>query len=115
MMWARASWLLPAMLLLGGLAWGAAAGSEPPDYARTPVLFVHGHGLSSADWQPLIGYLVGIGYPREYLHAVDIVPNTMANVPAATSAIAPAAPAHLAQANAASQRGGYRGEPPQPP
>src|SRR5437899_12788513 len=85
------SWLLPAMPLLVGLAWGSAASSEPPDYTRTPVLFVHGHGLSSEDWRPLIEHLAGTGYPREYLHAVNIVPNTMANAQAAKSVIAPAA------------------------
>src|SRR2546428_142680 len=106
------SWLLPAMSLLVGLAWGSAAGSERPDYARTPVLFVHGHGLSSADWRPLIEHLTQIGYPREYLYGVDIVPNTMANVPAATSVIAPAADSLLARAKTAAQRAGYRGEVP---
>ena len=85
MMRAFPSWLLPAMSLLVGLAWGSAASSEPPDYTRTPVLFVHGHGLSSADWRPLIEHLTRIGYPREYMYGVDIVPNTMANVPAATA------------------------------
>ncbi len=106
------SWLLPAMSLLVGLAWGSSASSEPPDYARTPVLFVHGHGLSSADWRPLIEHLAVTGYPREYLHAVNIVPNTMANVRAATSVIAPAVDSLLAGAKAAAQRSGYRGEVP---
>src|SRR6266566_662691 len=104
------SWLLPAMPLLVGLAWGSAASSEPPDYARTPVLFVHGHGLSSADWRPLIEHLAVTGYPREYLHAVNIVPNTMANVRAATSVIAPEAEALLARAEAAARRAGYSGK-----
>ena len=112
MMRAFPSWLLPAMSLLVGLAWGSAASSEPPDYARTPVLFVHGHGLSSADWRPLIEHLTRIGYPREYMYGVDIVPNTMANVPAATAVIAPAADSLLARAKTAAQRAGYRGEVP---
>src|SRR5882724_9359405 len=112
MMRAFPSWLLPAMLLLAGLAWGSAASSEPPDYARTPVLFVHGHGLSSADWRPLIENLAVSGYPREYLHAVEIVPNTMANARAAKSVIAPAADTLLVAANAAARRAGYRGELP---
>jgi pimeloyl-ACP methyl ester carboxylesterase len=107
-----ASWFLPAMALLVGLAFRSAAGAERPDYAKTPVLFVHGHGLSSADWRPLIEHLAGAGYPREYLHAVDIVPNTMANVRAATSVIAPAADALLVRAKAAAQRAQYRGEAP---
>jgi pimeloyl-ACP methyl ester carboxylesterase len=91
------------------IATGTAARSEAPDHARTPVLFVHGHGLSSADWQPLVAHLVKVGYPREYLHAVDIVPSTMANVQAAESVLAPAATALLAQAKAAATRAGYRG------
>ena len=103
--------LLPAMLLLP-LFPGLAASSEAPDYARTPVLFVHGHGLSSADWRPLIEYLAANGYAREYLHGVDIVPNTMANVQAATSVIAPAADSLLARAKTAAQKAGYRGEVP---
>src|ERR1043166_4166547 len=81
------SWSLPGILLLVGLAQGSMASAEPPDYTRTPVLFVHGHGLSSADWQPLIEHLTGAGYPREYLQAVEIVPNTIANVRAAKSVI----------------------------
>ena len=103
--------LLPAMLLLP-LFLGLAASSEPADYARAPVLFVHGHGLSSADWRPLIEYLAANGYAREYLHGVDIVPNTMANAQAATSVIAPAVDSLLARAKTAAQRAGYRGEVP---
>ena len=102
------SWLLVALPLLACLA----AHADPPDYARTPVLFVHGHGMSSADWRPMIEYLAANGYAREYLHGVDIVPNTMANVQAATSVIAPAADSLLAGAKAAAQRAGYRGEVP---
>src|SRR6266566_1289614 len=106
------SWSLPGILLLVGLAHGSTASAEPPDYTRTPVLFVHGHGLSSADWRPLIEHLAVSGYPREYLHAVDIVPNTMANARAAKSVIAPAADTLLVAANAAARRAGYRGEVP---
>jgi len=106
------SWSLPGILLLVGLAHRSTASAEPPDYTRTPVLFVHGHGLSSADWQPLIEHLTGFGYPREYLHAVEIVPNTMANARAAKSVIAPAADTLLVAANAAARRAGYRGEVP---
>ena len=102
-------WRLPTALLLG-LACGSTASSEQPDYSRTPVLFVHGHGLSSADWRPLIAHLVATGYPREYLHGVDIVPNTMANGRAAASVIAPAVTALLSQAEAAARRAGYSWE-----
>jgi pimeloyl-ACP methyl ester carboxylesterase len=94
-----------AMALL--IATGAAAGPDAREHARTPVLFVHGHGLSSADWQPLIAHLVASGYRRDYLHAVDIVPNTMANVQAAEAVLAPAATMLLARAKAAAQQAGY--------
>jgi pimeloyl-ACP methyl ester carboxylesterase len=97
--------------LLALAAAGPAARSQTPQWARTPVLFVHGHGLSSADWKPLIAHLLTVGYPHDYLHAVDIVPNTMPNVQAAESVIAPAATALLARAKGAAQRAGYRGEP----
>lgn len=105
---------LGALSVLLGLASGcSAARSDAPDYSRTPVLFVHGHGMSPADWRPLIRHLASIGYPQEYLYAVDIVPNTMANVPAATSVIAPAAAELLVRATAAARAGGHRGELPQ--
>src|SRR2546427_4307596 len=104
------SWLLPAMPLLVGPAWGSAASPEPPDYARTPVLFVHGHGLSSADWRRLIAHLAVTGSPGECLHAVDVVRNSMANVRAATSVIAPEAETLLARAEAAARRSGYSGK-----
>ncbi len=100
-------------LQLFALACGCSeAHSNPPDYSRTPVLFVHGHGLSSADWRPLIAHLAATGYPREYLHAVDIVPNTMANVRAATTVIEPAAAQLLARARAAARSAGHKGGAP---
>jgi hypothetical protein len=84
--------------------------AQAPDYSRTPVLFVHGHGLSSGIWNDMIAYLVNDGYPREYLHAVDIVPNTMANVQAATRVLAPAVESLLANAEAAARDAGYQGQ-----
>lgn len=92
-------WAAAVALGLALSAGPAPAGTADP--ARTPVLFVHGHGLSAADWEPLIAHLVATGYPRDYLHAVDIVPATMANARAAETVIAPAAEALLARARAA--------------
>jgi pimeloyl-ACP methyl ester carboxylesterase len=103
-----------AAALTAVLLEAAGAGARPaaPDHARTPVLLVHGHGLSSADWRALVAHLVEAGYPRDYLHAVDIVPNTMANVRAAETVLAPAADALLARAQAAARQAGGRGAPP---
>jgi len=83
-----------------------------PDYSKTPVLFVHGHGMDPEGWQTLIRHLVRIGYPPPYLHAVRIAPNTMANAHAAATVIQPAAEALLARAADAARRAGYPGPGP---
>ncbi|KOR37679.1 hypothetical protein AM228_05850 [Planktothricoides sp. SR001] len=74
-----------------------------PDYSRTPVLFVHGSGLSSSTWQPMIKHLQEIGYPSAYLYAVEIQPNDGANDRAAETFIAPAVESMLAKAQAAAR------------
>ncbi len=56
----------------------------------------------------MIAHLVNTGYPPEYLHAVNIVPNTMANVQAATAVLAPAVESLLANAEAAARGAGYQ-------
>ena len=76
------------------------------DDTLTPVLFVHGHGLSSATWQPLVDYLHRHGYPEEYLSAVQITPNRMANISAAETAIAPAVDRLLTQAVELAEKNG---------
>ena len=105
--------LKPAVWLTAAAALAAAAifidenhPGTSVDYSRTPVLFVHGHGLSSDDWTSLLGYLVRQGYPPEYLSAIDIRPNQMANEPAAKNVIAPAVEALLRRANETAERHG---------
>jgi len=88
-------------------------GAAAPDHARTPVLFVHGHGLSSGTWRAMMARLTSVGYPPAYLGAVDIVPNTMSNERAAMSVIEPAAAALLVAATAAARSAGYGGKVPQ--
>lgn len=100
----------PLLAALVALLPGCSRAESPPDYGRTPVLFVHGHGLFPSDWDKMIAALVARGYPREYLHAVGIVPSRMANVKAATTVIGPAAEALLARAAAAARHAGYQGE-----
>jgi pimeloyl-ACP methyl ester carboxylesterase len=96
--------VLCATLLLGAASGRAVA--VAPDYTRAPVLFVHGHGESAGYWDDLMRYLVAQGYPRDYLYAVTIHPNTMANDRAASAVLAPAVEKLLARAHesAASQR-----------
>jgi len=61
-----------------------------PDYTKTPVFFVHGHGLNANSWATMISSLTDAGYPPEYLEAIQLVPNDGANIPAAEEQIAPA-------------------------
>lgn len=96
------------MMLLGA---EASAAERAPDYHRHPVLLIHGHGLGPEDWTRLVAYLQSHGYPREYLYAPTIVPNTMGNIRAATGVIAPAAEALLARSARAAERAGLVHKP----
>ncbi len=85
--------------------------AQTPSYSRTPVLFVHGSGLSSTTWNRMINEFINLGYPPEYLYAIDLVPTGGANVPAAGFFISPAAELLLVQANNAAKDAGYTGPP----
>lgn len=61
-----------------------------PDYTKTPVFFVHGHGCSTRHWKPMMSCLIKAGYPREYLKAIQLSPNDGSNIDAAEQQIAPA-------------------------
>jgi pimeloyl-ACP methyl ester carboxylesterase len=78
-----------------------------PDFSRTPVVFVHGHGMGPGDWDDMIRRLVALGYPREYLHAVEIRPSVMGNVAAAENVIDPAVTRLLDVARDAASDAGY--------
>ncbi len=84
-----------------------SAGADPGVYARCPVLFVHGSGLSSQSFDGMIQSLEQDGYPSRYLYAVDLVPNDGANRIAASQAIAPAVEGLLAEARAAAAEAGH--------
>ena len=49
-----------------------------------PVLFIHGSGLDSSSWATMVSSLTQLGYPPEYLRAVDLKPNDGGNITAAT-------------------------------
>lgn len=78
----------------------------PADWSRTPLLFVHGHGLDASCWTSVIQALIADGYPREFLHAVDIVPHTMPNVRAAETVLAPAVERLIERAGYAAREAG---------
>ena len=64
--------------------------AKEPDYTKTPVFFVHGHTCKAKDWNRMISYLAKSGYPRQYLQAIQLVPDDGANIVAAEQQIAPA-------------------------
>ncbi len=98
---------LAACLLLS--ATGACGGEPALDFSRTPVVFVHGHGMSPDDWGDMIQHLSKAGYPSQYLSAVSIRPNVLGNIEAAESAIAPAIEKLLENASEFARRSGHSG------
>jgi pimeloyl-ACP methyl ester carboxylesterase len=69
------------------------------DYAKTPVFFVHGCGMSAEGWNKLISYLQESGYSRLFLRAIQLDPNDGLNIPAAENQIAPAIEQFLRDVN----------------
>jgi pimeloyl-ACP methyl ester carboxylesterase len=57
------------------------------DYTKTPVLFVHGHGMSASSWNAMISYLMRSSYPGYYLKAIELHPNNGSNIIAAEKQI----------------------------
>ncbi len=84
----------------------AAACAGPPQPAEpagaVPVVFVHGHGTSSAVFTEMIDHLESRGYPASSLLAVDLVPADGSNIAAAERTIAPAVEQLLARSGPAS-------------
>lgn len=77
-----------------------SAGSPAATRARDPlpVLMIHGSGMNSSTWTPLVRHLRTHGWPEEYLLAVDLVPDNGANIAAAERQLVPAAQALLERA-----------------
>jgi pimeloyl-ACP methyl ester carboxylesterase len=63
----------------------ACAPAAPPDYARVPVLLVHGLGDDGRVWDALRARLVRDGYPAAYVLAVRLDPVNGSSVAAATA------------------------------
>lgn len=78
----------------------SAGACAKEDYSKTPVFFVHGHGMSPESFNPMIAHLKKAGYPRFYLRAIHLQPNTGANIEAAQNQILPAIENYLSEINA---------------
>lgn len=81
-------------------------------FQATPVLFVHGSGLSSASWDGMIRGLQAAGYPADYLLAVDLDPWDGDNVRAAEDQLPIHAAALADTATASFAASGCAGEAP---
>ena len=77
-----------------------------PDYSKTPVLFVHGSGLSAKTWGNMIEFFSKNGYPQKYLLAIDMMPRNGSNIKAATTYITPAVEKLIRQSNEEAKRNG---------
>lgn len=71
-----------------------AADSSPDDACaslqKTPVLFIHGSGLSAASWDSMHAAFRQAGYPAALLHAVSLLPDDGDNIVAAARFVEPA-------------------------
>lgn len=89
-----------------GLVWSLAPDARAQDYTKTPVMMVHGSGLTTGSFTEMIAAFLSGGYPPEYLFAIPLVPQDGANGCAATDQIAPAVETLLAAAGAAATAAG---------
>ena len=106
-------------LAAAGIAVTACRADEPAlpasscsDYERTPVLFVHGSGLTSGTWDDMRRTLLEGGYPPAYLRAVDMRPRDGDNVRAAERFIAAGAERLLEDSRSAVSASGCGTEAP---
>jgi pimeloyl-ACP methyl ester carboxylesterase len=86
--------------------------APPPQYNRYPVLFVHGSGHSAKSWAAMMRGFRQLGYPADYLSAVDMEPRNGSNIRAANQFVAPAVESLLQRATAAAKQSGYAGQLP---
>ncbi len=79
---------LTALILLLCLCF-PSTGHTKPDYAKTPIFFVHGYGGNATCWKPIISFLMKAGYPKKYLRAIQLRPNNGSNIVASEKQLAP--------------------------
>ncbi len=116
----RIAVILVALVAIVGLTQIVPTGDPGPSesdvgcsqFSLTPVLFVHGSGLSRGSWQPMIRHFRSSGYPEAYLLAVGLRPNDGDNIRAAEVLIKDAAQRLERAAERASDRSGCAGATP---
>ncbi len=106
-------------LAAAGVAAAACQAEQPvppahscADYDRTPVLFVHGSGLTASTWDDMLRALRDDGYPPAYLSAIDMRPRDGDNVRAAERFIAAGAERLLEDSRSAVSASDCGGEAP---
>ena len=117
---ARVAVILIAVVAFVGLIVIVPAGHPgPPEsdsgcsqFSVTPVLFVHGSGLSPRSWEQMIGHFQSSGHPEAYLLAVELRPNDGDNIRAAEELIKNGVQRLERAAETASDRGGCAGATP---
>ena len=73
--------------------------SSVKDYTKTPILFIHGHGLKAKHWDSFIKFFEESGHPSQYLYAIDLKPKNGSNILAAEEQIAPAVEEFIIKVN----------------
>jgi pimeloyl-ACP methyl ester carboxylesterase len=90
--------IVAVITLLGAFYWLHLRMGVAGDFDSTPIVLVHGSGLSSSSWKALRKRLEAVGYPSDYIEAVDIAPTRTANELAAGYDIAVAVESVLKRA-----------------
>ena len=106
--WIVSSILIGCAIFTAGIAFSLLGHDKQPDYSKTPVLFVHGHGLDAKNWNRMIEIFMQGNYAEEYLLAVQIQPNRMANINAAKEFLHPAMKKLLQQSQQAARLSGKK-------
>lgn len=93
--------IMPVSVMLCLLAAIASCSAYAPQPVsdKTPLLFVHGRGMHSSSFGPMIQYFRLKGYPEYCMRAIDLVPTDGPNIDAAEKQIAPEVERYITEVN----------------
>jgi pimeloyl-ACP methyl ester carboxylesterase len=89
-----------ALMTASAIACAGVFQTSEAGYEKTPILFVHGRGLSAQSFVSMIRYFERGGYPRSYLRAIELYPKDAPNIGSAETQIAPFVEKYLEEVNA---------------